>query len=120
MTTAIICRDIENYINCLDKLKIETFPSLIEIFLKSILPEDSIYDQIIIMSVKTSNNYDTIRKMPFNKFNKLSKALNRYIEAENKREGNSTEFQNEYDNMMTQQKSMMSGMKNSFKMPKLK
>ena len=125
MTIQKVCQNCSDYIENLERLQIKTFPDLIEIYLKSILPEDVLYDQIIIMSVKTSNNYDVIRNMPFNKFNKLSKALNRYIEEENKREkGDGSEEQKSAEemmsNQMSQQKSMMNSMKSSFKVPKLK
>lgn len=43
-----------------------------------------IYDDFIVMSVKTSNNQDIIDKMPYWKFINLTKKLGKYIESENK------------------------------------
>jgi len=101
-------------------LSTNVFPDLIEIYLKSIVPEDLLYDQFIIMSARTSNNYNVIKDMPFNKFNKLSKALNRYIDAENKREnGENPDVQKQSEEMMSNQRNMMNQMKSSFKMPKM-
>lgn len=120
MTIQKVCQNFSEYSEYLQSLSTNVFPDLIEIYLKSIVPEDLLYDQFIIMSVRTSNNYDVIKDMPFNKFNKLSKALNRYIDAENKREnGENPDVQKQSEEMMSNQRSMMNKMKSSFKMPKM-
>ena len=120
MTIQKVCQNFSEYSECLQLLSTNVFPDLIEIYLKSIVPEDLLYDQFIIMSARTSNNYDVIKDMPFNKFNKLSKALNRYIEAENKREnGENPDVQKQSEEMMSNQRNMMNQMKSSFKMPKM-
>lgn len=120
MTIQKVCQNFSEYSECLQLLSTNVFPDLIEIYLKSIVPEDLLYDQFIIMSARTSNNYDVIKDMPFNKFNKLSKALNRYIDAENKREnGENPDVQKQSEEMMSNQRNMMNQMKSSFKMPKM-
>lgn len=120
MTIQKVCQNFSEYSEYLQLLSTNVFPDLIEIYLKSIVPEDLLYDQFIIMSARTSNNYDVIKDMPFNKFNKLSKALNRYIDAENKREnGENPDVQKQSEEMMNNQRNMMNQMKSSFKMPKM-
>ena len=120
MTIQKVCQNFSEYSEYLQLLSTNVFPDLIEIYLKSIVPEDLLYDQFIIMSARTSNNYDIIKDMPFNKFNKLSKALNRYIDAENKREnGENPDVQKQSEEMMSNQRNMMNQMKSSFKMPKM-
>lgn len=120
MTIQKVCQNFSEYNEYLQLLSTNVFPDLIEIYLKSIVPEDLLYDQFIIMSARTSNNYDVIKDMPFNKFNKLSKALNRYIDAENKREnGENPDVQKQSEEMMSNQRNMMNQMKSSFKMPKM-
>lgn len=120
MTIQKVCQNFSEYSEYLQLLSTNVFPDLIEIYLKSIVPEDLLYDQFIIMSARTSNNYDVIKDMPFNKFNKLSKALNRYINAENKREnGENPDVQKQSEEMMSNQRNMMNQMKSSFKMPKM-
>lgn len=120
MTIQKVCQNFSEYSEYLQLLSTNVFPDLIEIYLKSIVPEDLLYDQFIIMSTRTSNNYDVIKDMPFNKFNKLSKALNRYIDAENKREnGENPDVQKQSEEMMSNQRNMMNQMKSSFKMPKM-
>lgn len=120
MTIQKVCQNFSEYSEYLQLLSTNVFPDLIEIYLKSIVPEDLLYDQFIIMSARTSNNYDVIKDMPFNKFNKLSKALNRYIDAENKREnGENPDVQKQSEEMMSNQRNMMNQMKSSFKMPKM-
>lgn len=120
MTIQKVCQNFSEYSEYLQLLSTNVFPDLIEIYLKSIVPEDLLYDQFIIMSARTSNNYDVIKDMPFNKFNKLSKALNRYIDAENKREnGENPDVQKQSEEMMSNQRNIMNQMKSSFKMPKM-
>nr|DAO84236.1 MAG TPA: hypothetical protein [Caudoviricetes sp.] len=120
MTIQKVCQNFSEYNENLQLLSTQIFPDLIEIYLKSIVPEDLLYDQFIIMSARTSNNYNIIKDMPFNKFNKLSKALNRYIEAENKREnGENPDVQKQSEEMMSNQRNMMNQMKSSFKAPKM-
>ena len=120
MTIQKVCQNFSEYSEYLQLLSTNVFPDLIEIYLKSIVPEDLLYDQFIIMSARTSNNYDVIKDMPFNKFNKLSKALNRYIDAENKREnGENPDVQKQSEEMMSNQRNMMNQMKSSFKMSKM-
>jgi len=120
LTIQKVCQNFSEYNENLQLLSTQIFPDLIEIYLKSIVPEDLLYDQFIIMSARTSNNYNIIKDMPFNKFNKLSKALNRYIEAENKREnGENPDVQKQSEEMMSNQRNMMNQMKSSFKAPKM-
>lgn len=120
MTIQKVCQNFSEYNENLQLLSTQIFPDLIEIYLKSIVPEDLLYDQFIIMSARTSNNYNIIKDMPFNKFNKLSKALNRYIETENKREnGENPDVQKQSEEMMSNQRNMMNQMKSSFKAPKM-
>ena len=77
------------------------------------------------MSIKTSNNQDVIDKMEYNKFYKLAKNLNKYIEAEHKANGGGEgssqqdEANKQVENMKAQSNSMMSGVKNNFKMPSM-
>lgn len=59
--------------------------------------------------------------MPFNKLQKLSSALGRYIEAENKRQ-NGESGEDQYNNIQQQHKGMMSSassMMKGFKTPKM-
>ena len=120
MTIQKVCQNFSEYNENLQLLSTQIFPDLIEIYLKSIVPEDLLYDQFIIMSARTSNNYNIIKDMPFNKFNKLRKVLNRYIEAVNKREnGENPDVQKQSEEMMSNQRNMMNQMKSSFKAPKM-
>ena len=82
------------------------------------------YETCMLMSIKTSNNQEIIDRMEYNKFLILAKNLNKYIEAENNANGGEggqkEEINNEMDSMKAKSQSMMSGMKNNFKMPSTK
>lgn len=100
------------------------FPTLLDFYKMSIVNLENHYDTCLMMSVKTSNNQEVLDRMPFNKFAKLVKSLQKYIEAENK--ANSGESHKEYteetmNNMRQTTSGMMSQMKKpSFKMPSMK
>ena len=75
-----------------------------------------------MLSVKTANSFEQIEKMEFWKFTNLSKSLNKYLEAENKREnGENPDVNKEHEKMMGQSKNMMRSMKPpTMKSPKFK
>lgn len=85
---------------------------------------DGFYENCALMSIKTSNNQEIIDKLPFWKYTKLQKGLNKYLEAEAKQNGdNSTspndEAKNQMESMKASSSTMMNQMKSSMKMPKL-
>lgn len=87
------------------------------------LDSDSFLETCMLMSIKTSNNQEIIDRMEYNKFIKLAKNLNKYIEAENKANGSEgtghEEANKQMDSIKSQSASTMSGMKNNFKMPSM-
>ena len=95
-----------------------------EIYKKSIIDWDDLYESIIVMSANTSNNFDTINKMEFYKFKVLSDKLGKYIEAKNNAEGGGNENTNEqFETIQNQSKTMMNNAKQSMgnmKMPDMK
>lgn len=99
-----------------------SFPSIEEVYSKSIIQWDDYYDMVIMLSVKTSNSFKDIESMEFHKFNSLISSLNKYIEQENKNNGENGGG-NQMDDAKDQMKNQMSDAKNmmsSMKMPKMK
>lgn len=83
---------------------------------------NSFYEGCLFMSIKTSNNQEIIDRMPFNRYLKLTEALNKYVEMENKaNNGESTgnETQNQMDEVKASSEDMMNKARTSFKMPSL-
>lgn len=100
------------------------FPSIIDIYQKSIIDWDDLYQSITVMEVKTSNNTETINRMPFHVFTTKIKYLNKYIEAENKQSEGGEEAPDANSAFADTQKQAKSLMKNSInpgnlKMPKI-
>lgn len=84
---------------------------------------DGFYENCTLMAIKTCNNQDVIDNMPFWKYIKLQKALNKYLDAEAKQNGANTDsdnMQGHMDNMKSSTTGMMNNMKSSMKMPKMK
>jgi len=98
------------------------FPSINEIYKRSIIDWNDYYENCIIMTVRTCNSMEAIERMEFHKFNSLLSHLNIYIDKENKAQnGDGTsnpaeDAKTEMAKNMASSKSMMSSMK----MPKLK
>lgn len=100
------------------------FPTMQDFYKMSKINTENHYETCMLMSIKTSNNQEIIDRMEYNKFLILAKNLNKYIEAENNANGGEggqkEEINNEMDSMKAKSQSMMSGMKNNFKMPSTK
>lgn len=98
------------------------FPNIIEIYEKSIVDWNDLWEAMTVISVKTSNNLKIINKLPYYEFVTLSKYLNKYIESENKQSGDNTSAEEQQNNMMEQSSKMMGNAKNMLKsgnMPKM-
>lgn len=69
------------------------FPTIEEIYYKSTIDWNDLYESITVISARTSNNLKSIYKLPYHNFTSLIKYLNKYIEAENKanNDGNNDE-----------------------------
>lgn len=91
------------------------FPTLQEIYKNSIIDWEDYMDECVILSIKTSNNQEIIENMEFFKFRSLIRSLNKYLEAENKNNGNNEEG----GDLMQQSKDMMGNAKNLLKGNKL-
>lgn len=116
-------------IDNLHKSKNPEFPSITEIYTKSIVDWDELYESMTVMECKTSNNFEIINRLPFYTFRIKAKYLNKYIEAENKNaNGGDAENPQEtansaFENNQRQAKSMLKGTKNQIKpgkAPKIK
>lgn len=86
---------------------------------------DEFYENCMLMSIKSSNNQDIIDKLPFFKYVKLQKALDKYLEAEAKQNGANTgneneEAKNQMEGFKQNTSGMMNQMKSNFKLPKFK
>lgn len=94
-----------------------SFPNIIEIYQKSIVDWDDLYQSITVMVCKTSDNTEVINRLPFNLFSIKIQYLNKYIEAENK-QANGGDGENDpnevFQNTQQQAKSMMRN-SNTFK-----
>lgn len=99
----------------INKPKQQEFPTISEVYVQSIIDWETYIDEIVLVSVKTANNIETLERLEFFKFRFLTKGLKRYIEAENKQNGDSTEA----DKVKDSASDMMSKAKSSMKMPKL-
>lgn len=102
------------------------FPTLNDFYKFSIIKDlDSFYENCMLMAIKSSNNQQTIKKLPFFEYVKLQKALQKYIESENKQNGanngnENDEMKNHMNNMSQNTSGMMNQMKSNFKLPKIK
>lgn len=97
------------------------FPNIIEIYKKSIVDWNDLWEAMTVISVKTSNNLKIINKLPYYEFVTLSKYLNKYIEAENK-QGGTENAEDQQNSVMNQSNKMMGNAKNMLKsgnMPKM-
>ena len=86
---------------------------------------DIFYENCMLMSIKSSTNQEIIDRLPFWKYVKLQKSLNKYMEAEAKQNGaNSSsgneDMQNHMDSMKQNTSGMMNSMKNNMRMPSMK
>lgn len=93
------------------------FPTIFELYNISKIDWDTLYKTIAIISVESSNSFYEIERMDFHKFYSLSKYVIDYLEDKAKREnGDSGEnsAMEQSNNMMSQAKSQMSGLKTGF------
>lgn len=89
--------------------------------MSSIRDLDGFYEGCFTMSLKTSNNQNVIDNLPFNTYLKLQKALNKFIENENKQNGGEPdEMNNHMKQYQEHSAGIMNQMKASMKLPKLK
>ena len=114
---------MQNYFNILQK-EIDTptnevsFPTIQEIYKKSIIDWEDLYDMIAIISYKSSNNIDSFLTKPFYIINPMMKKINNLIEKENGGSGNADQNE-QFESMQKNAQDSISGMKKSFKPPKL-
>lgn len=95
------------------------FPTIQEIYKKSIINWDDYYESMVVMEVRTSNNFEQIQKMTFAQFTAKIAYLNKYIEAENNA-GNANGESDEQKKMMDNYKGMMNSAQSNFKTLKFK
>lgn len=79
----------------------------------------------MLMSIKSANNQEIIDRMPFYKYVKLQKGLEKYMQAEAKQngvnqEGGNEEMKTHMDNMTQSTSGIMNNIKSGFKMPSMK
>lgn len=91
------------------------FPTISEIYKKSIVDWNDLWEAMTVINVRTSNNLKIINKLPYYEFVTLSKYLNKYIESENKTPGDNTSSEEQQNNMMDQSNKMMGNAKNMLK-----
>lgn len=109
-----------------DNIQEQTFPTITEIYNRSIIPNvDDLYDQLTMISYKTSNNISILLEMPFYQIMKIQETVNKLIKAENNpSENNDTEneYNKKFDSMQSNMKNMLSSNKLSSgrNIPKLK
>lgn len=120
-------KDISSVLISLGLEKIpKNFPNLNDFYKMSIIKNlDEFYENCMLMSIKSSNNQDIIDKLPFFKYVKLQKALDKYLEAEAKQNGANTgneneEAKNQMEGFKQNTSGMMNQMKSNFKLPKFK
>lgn len=92
------------------------FPDISEVYSKSIVNWEYLFEQIAMLSVETSHTIEQIEGMEFYKVNSLLFYVNKYLTDKN--EGSS----DNNDAMEQQQQNMsatMQSMKSKFKIPKI-
>lgn len=109
--SAIYLTKIEN----IGKQVNPVFPTISEIYKKSIVDWNDLWEAMTVINVRTSNNLKIINKLPYYEFVTLSKYLNKYIESENKTPGDNTSSEEQQNNMMDQSNKMMGNAKNMLK-----
>ena len=109
--SAIYSTKIEN----IGKQVNPVFPTISEIYKKSIVDWNDLWEAMTVINVRTSNNLKIINKLPYYEFVTLSKYLNKYIESENKQPGDNTSSEEQQNNMMDQSNKMMGNAKNMLK-----
>lgn len=95
---------------------------LIGIYLRSKIDLNDYQESCAFISTETSNNQDSINKMPFWVFNNYLVHLKKIIEEKNKtNNGGGEDTKEQYSNMMSQSKNMYRSMGNkfNFKPPKI-
>lgn len=100
-----------------DEPKELQFPTILEIYKKSIIDWNDFYESMTVMEVKTGNSHKDIMKMQFYEFMIKIKYLNKYIEAENK-SANGESPNEEHEKMLQGSKSMFNSATSGFKIPK--
>lgn len=90
---------------------LDSFPTWNEIYKKSKIVYDDYIDECLFLSVRTSNSFEQIEKLPFFKFRALTKSLKKYIELENKNKNGENdengEISKQSDDMMNRAKGMI-------------
>jgi hypothetical protein len=110
---------LEIYLIDKKKIELNNFPSIFEIYKQSTIAAEHYFDEVIMLSIETSNSFEQIERMEFWKFLNLSKSLKKYLEIKNKQEnGENPNIGAEHEKMMSKSKKMMST--NNFKLPKPK
>lgn len=87
------------------------------IFQQSIVNADDIEEQMMYISMKSSNTIEYLSQLSFTDFMKKSNVFGKLMELENNNKNGGQESQdNSVSSMMSQSKSMMNSMKPNMKM----